>query len=266
MAPKLVTLGPVTLHTYGLLVALGLLLGIYVAGRFASRGGLERETITNLGIYVALVALLGAKLGLLASAEIDWRHPGQIFSLAWLQAGGVFYGGLAAAAVFSFWYAHRKRLDFANLADVFAPGIAAGHALGRLGCLSAGCCWGKPTELAWAVTFTNPYSNQIVGVPLHIGLHPTQLYEALAEGVIFVLLLALWRRRRYPGEIFAAYLMLYAMARFAIEFYRGDPRGPEFFGNALSTPQVLSLCLFAVAALLFWWQRRRAVRGTLHGS
>ena len=260
MFPRLFTIGDVlTVHTYGLLVALGLLVGLYTAGRLAARAGLERETVWNLGIYMALAALVGAKLAVVAT---EWSfysaHPREIFSWTTLQAGGAFYGGLAFAVALALGYSWRYRLDFAALADVYAPGLALGHAVGRLGCFSAGCCWGKPASVAWAVIFTDPYSARLVGVPLGVPLHPTQLYEALAEGVIFLLLLALWRRRRYPGEIFAAYLFLYALARFAIEFYRGDPRGGFFFGGVLSLPQVVSAALFAVGALYWLAQRRRA--------
>ena len=260
MFPRLFTIdGVLTLHTYGLLVALGLLVGLYTAGRLAARAGLDKETVWNLGVYMALVALVGAKLAVVVT---EWgyysAHPREIFSWTTLQAGGIFYGGLAFAFILAVGYAWRYRLDFHALADAYAPGLALGHAVGRLGCFSAGCCWGKPASVALAVTFTDPYSARLVGVPLGIPLHPTQLYEALAEGVIFALLLALWRRWRYPGEIFAAYLFLYALARFAIEFYRGDPRGGFFFGGALSLPQVVSVALFVVAELYGFTQRRRA--------
>ncbi|MBI4467509.1 MAG: prolipoprotein diacylglyceryl transferase [Acidobacteria bacterium] len=257
MFPRLFTVGDwFTLHTYGALVALGLLVGLYTATRFAPRSGLGRETVWNLGVYMALVALLGSRLALIV---FDWRyyseHPGEIFSWAVLQAGGIFYGGLLFAVALVVWYARRYRLEFAPLADAYAPGLAVGHAIGRLGCFTAGCCWGKPTDLPWAVTFTDPYSERLVGVPLGIARHPTQLYEALAEALIFLLLVLLWRRRRFPGQILAAYLGLYGLARFGIEFLRDDPRGGFLFGGTLSLPQALSLGLLAVAGLLWWVQR-----------
>lgn len=261
MFPRLVTIGDAfTLHTYGLLVALGLLVGLFVARRYARRSGLSPDIVWNLGIYMALAALVGAKVVMILA---DWNYysqnPGQILSWSALQAGGFFYGGVLFAVAVGAWYTHRYRLGFAPLADAYAPGIALGHAIGRLGCFSAGCCWGKPTEAAWGVTFTNPYSSKLVGVPLGIPLHPTQLYEAFAEAAIFATLVVLWRRRRFPGQVFAAYLMLYAAARFVIEFFRGDPRGGTLFGGALSMPQAVSLGLL-VAALLFWSIQRRRGR------
>lgn len=261
MFPRLFSLGDfLTVHTYGLLVAIALLVGIYTAARFAPRIGVAREIVWNLGVYMALAALVGAKLFLILS---EWSyyasHPGDIFSWSTLHAGGVFYGGLLCAIAVAAYYTWRYQLHFPALSDVYAPGIALGHAVGRLGCFSAGCCWGKPTDLPWAVTFTDPYSAQVVGVPLGVPLHPTQLYESLTEAIIFAALLLLWRRRRFSGQIFASYLMLYSAARFGLEFFRGDPRGPFFFDGALSLPQVLSLVLFAVGAIYWLIQRRRIV-------
>ncbi len=109
------------------------------------------------------------------------------------------------------------------------------------------------------MTFTNPYSARLVGVPLYIPLHPTQLYEAAALLVIFVFLLWLWRRRSFDGQIFAAFILLYAAARFGLEFFRGDPRS-KLLGGLLSAPQAISIALVVLAAVFWWWQRRRSVR------
>jgi phosphatidylglycerol:prolipoprotein diacylglycerol transferase len=266
MFPRLFTIGDFfTLHTYGLMVATALLVGIYTAGRFAPRIGVDPDKVWNLGIYMALAGLLGAKLFLVFS---EWgyysNHVGEIFSTAILHAGGVWHGGLLLAIAVGAWYTWRHKLAFAALGDVYAPGISLGHAFGRLGCFSAGCCWGTATDAAWAVTFTDPYSHKIVGVPLGIALHPTQLYEAGAEAIIFTLLVWLWRRRSFSGQIFATYLMLYAVARFIIEFFRGDPRGGAFFDGALSMPQVVSVVLFIVAGAFWFYQRRRSPAAPAH--
>lgn len=259
MFPRLFTVGDFfTLHTYGLLVATGLLVGIYTASRFAPRAGVERELVWNLGVYMALAGLVGARILMVL---FEWRYfasnPREFFSSVAFYAGGVWYGGLLFAVSIAVWYVFRHSLSFTTLGDVYAPGVALGHSIGRLGCFAAGCCWGKPTNLPWAVTFINPYSARIVGVPLGVPLHPTQLYEAAAEGVIFALLVLLWRRRSFPGQVFAGYLMLYAVARFVIEFFRGDPRGGFYFGDTLSIAQVISIALFAVAGAYWLYQRRR---------
>ncbi len=257
MFPVLFTLGPFTLHTYGLLVATGLFLGIYTAVRLAPRAGFDKEIFWNLGVYVALAGLLGSKLMLIV---FNWsyysQNPGQILSQQTLQAGGSILGGLIAAFLVAAWVLFRAGVSFPAAGDVAAPGIAIGQAVGRLGCFAAGCCWGKTTELPWGVTFTNEYSAKIVGVPLNEALHPTQLYESFLSALIFFTLLWVWKRRQFHGQIFASYLLLYPVVRFGLEFLRNDPRGSFFFGNLLSTPQVMSIALFIVG-LLFWWTQRK---------
>jgi phosphatidylglycerol:prolipoprotein diacylglycerol transferase len=133
--------------------------------------------------------------------------------------------------------------------DVFAPGIALGHVVGRMGCLLAGCCFGKPTSVAWAITFTDPAAAANVGTPLGIPLHPTQLYEAGAELLILGFLL-LWERRGrgFPGRTFWSYMLLYGVSRFVIEFYRGDSRGMVF--DALSTSQFVSVILVPLSIVM----------------
>ena len=257
MFPKLVSLGPIALHTYGLMAALGLLAGIYTAVRLSPRAEIDRNQVWNLGVYIALAALFGGKLFLIL---LDWRYysanPREIFSLRSLQAAGVYYGGILFGALMAYLYARRYQLGFGRAADVFAPGLALGTAIGRIGCFSAGCCWGKPTDVAWAVTFTHPYAERVTGVPLHTRLHPTQLYESVVLLGIFAVLLWLWRRRRFDGQVFAAFLALYAAARFGLEFFRGDPRGTVLAGW-LSRPQAMSLVVLVLAVAYAWHQRRR---------
>jgi phosphatidylglycerol:prolipoprotein diacylglycerol transferase len=246
------------LHTYGLLVALGFLAALWVAGRLGRRDGLNADAITNLGIYCALAAIVGAKVMLLIV------EPGDFFSWATLQAGGVFYGGLIAALAVSWWYMRRTNLPALRTADVFAPAIALGHAIGRLGCFSAGCCWGVECHLPWAVTFTNPVANELVGVPLNRPLHPTQLYESFAEFLIFGLLYWRIRRPHATGQIISLYLMLYSTARFAVEFFRYHEQG-NLWGTALDTSQWISIGLFLLGASWFVVGRRTVPVAQAHG-
>ncbi|MBI3668201.1 MAG: prolipoprotein diacylglyceryl transferase [Acidobacteria bacterium] len=251
MHPVVFRVGALTLHTYGLLVATGVLLGLWLAWRQAARSGLDPDRVWNLGIYMVLAALAGAKLWIVVS---DWdyyaRHRREIFAYSTILSGGVYYGGLLTALLFAFFYARRFRLAFLPLADVYAAPLALGHAIGRLGCFAAGCCYGKPTSLAWGVTFTDPYARALVGTPLGVPLHPTQLYEAATEFLIFVFLVFLGRRRRFPGQLFAAYAVLYGLTRGTIEFFRGDPDRTLLAGGRVSLMQAVSVALLIVGGAL----------------
>ena len=238
------------LHTYGVLVALAFLAGLWMATRLARRHSLDPDAVTNLGIYCALAAILGAKLMMLIVDPRYRDNPAEIFTWDTLQAGGIFYGGLLAALAVAWWYLRKTRLPVWKTADVFAPGIALGHAIGRLGCFSAGCCWGVECHLPWAVTFRNPVAHDLVGVPLNEPLHPTQLYESFAEFVIFAVLYRRIARSHRPGAILGLYLMLYSTARFIVEFFRFHEQG-NLWGGPLDTSQWISIALFAIGAVYF---------------
>ena len=255
MYPELFSIGPVTIYSYGVLLAASYLLGLWLAMRRAKKWGLDANRILDLGIYIIIAALVGAKL-LLLIVDFDQfsSSPGDLLSLA--RSGGVFYGGLILAVVVGFWYISRHRLPFWTTCDVFAPGIALGHVTGRLGCLAAGCCYGRPTDVPWAITFTSPLAAANVGTPLGIPLHPTQVYEAGAELLILVLLLVTERRgRAFAGRTFWAYMFLYAVSRFIVEIYRGDPRG-EILG--FSTSQFISLVLAPLSLVMLVWLSRQS--------
>jgi phosphatidylglycerol:prolipoprotein diacylglycerol transferase len=246
------------LHTYGVLVAIAFLTALWLAGRLAIRAGLSADAVTNLGAYCGLSAIVGAKLMMFVVDYSYYRdHPSEIFSLATLQAGGVFYGGLIVALVVAVWYMRRHKLPAWTTADVFAPAIALGHGIGRLGCFSAGCCWGIECTRPWAVTFTNPVAHDLVGVPLHIPLHPTQLYEAFSEFVIFALLYRMIRAPHRPGIVIASYLLMYSTLRFVVEFYRVHEQG-NLMGGPLDTSQWISAGLFLLGAGILLWRRNGA--------
>ena len=217
------------------------------------------EAVTNLGIYCALAAIAGAKLMMFlvdmpttpsiparSSPSIRSRRA-ECFMAGWSPRWG-WRGGTCA----------RPACRCCRTADVFAPAIALGHGIGRLGCFAAGCCWGVACDRPWAVTFTNPAANHLVGVPLGIPLHPTQLYEAFAEFAIFGLLYRRFAKPHPAGAIIALYLMLYSAARFTVEFFRYHEQG-NLWGGPLDTSQWISLALFALGAAYF--TRRTFRRG-----
>jgi len=254
--PKLFELGPFTVYTYGVLLAVSYLLGLKMAMSRAKKRHLDSNRVLDLGIYIIIAALVGAKLLLLVvDFNQYWSNPSEIWSL--LRSGGVFYGGLILAVTVAFWYIARHGMPFWTTCDVFAPGIAIGHVTGRLGCLAAGCCYGKPTTVPWAITFTNPLAAANVGTPLGIPLHPTQLYEAGAALIIVVLLLATEKRwRPFAGRTFWTYMFLYAVSRYIIEMYRGDPRGTVF--GIFSTSQFISVVLGPLSLIMLFWLSRTA--------
>src|SRR6476646_832030 len=208
MYPRLFDLGPITVYTYGVLLAAAYLLGLKFAMVRAQARGLDSVRVLDLGIYIIISALIGAKLLLLITDFRTFRaNPRELLTLA--RSGGVFYGGLILAVGVALWYIRRIGLPLWTTCDVFAPGIALGHVVGRMGCFFAGCCYGKPTNVPWAITFTDPFAASNVGTPLNIPLHPTQLYEAGAEALILAVLLATERRGRpYPGRTFWVYMLL----------------------------------------------------------
>ena len=253
MLPKLVQIGNFYIPTYGVLVALGFLLGLWITVRLARRSGLNPELITNLAVYVALAGLAGAKLLMI---WFDWPDV-QIFSLSFLQAAGVFQGGLVLAVIVAFLYVKRSGLPFLKTADAFAPGIAAGHAIGRLGCFAAGCCWGKETHLPWAVTFHNPQAWALTGVPLETPLHPSQLYEFGTEALLFGFLYWRFQKTHAPGKIIGLYLVISSIARFLIEFTRFHEQALPF-GLPLSITQWIAIGV-ALAGVLLLLPHRAAL-------
>jgi len=251
MFPKIISLDGFFLPTYGFLIAVGFVLALWVTGNLARRSNLDPERVKNLGIYSAIVGLVGAKLLMfLVDFEYYRDNPGELFSLSTLQAAGVFYGGLIAALVFAFYYMRAHKLPVAITLDAFAPGLALGQAFGRLGCFAAGCCWGEVCQRPWAVTFTNTDAKDLTGVPLHVPLHPTQLYESGMAFLIFGLCWRAFHRPHRPGFVIGLYLLTAATARFAVEFFRYHHQ-PNPFGGPLSTAQWFSLA-FAALSLLFF--------------
>ena len=247
-------LGPITVYTYGVLLAAAYLLGLQFAMVRARKRDLDATRVMDLGIYIIISALIGAKLLLLVTDFQTFRsNPAELLSLA--RSGGVFYGGLILAVGVALVYIRRVGLPLWTTCDVFAPGIALGHVVGRFGCFFAGCCWGKPTNLPWAITFTDPFAAANVGTPLNVPLHPTQLYEAGAELLILILLLTTERfGRRFAGRTFWLYMLLYAISRFIIEFFRGDDNGHV---GIFTTSQFISVVLAPLAIGMLAYLARR---------
>jgi len=253
--PRLFQFGHFSIPTYGVLVALGVLVGLWISVRNSAKQGIKPENAWDFGIAVVLAGIIGSKLLYLL---VDWtyytQHPREIFSLATLQAGGIFSGGLIGAFIVAAWFLRKHHMPALATCDAFSPGLAMGHAIGRLGCFAAGCCYGKATDHFWGVTFNNPIAHELVGTPLGHALEPTQLFESAVELCIFFLLTWMFNRKKFDGQIFGAYLFLYGIARFLLEFLRDDPGRGSVFGGVLSGTQLIAIGL-VLAGGIIWYLR-----------
>jgi phosphatidylglycerol:prolipoprotein diacylglycerol transferase len=253
MLPKLISIGSFYIPTYGLLVALGFLAGLGAMLRLAKRAGLNHDNVTNLAFYCAIAGVLGAKLFMFLFDLPEYlRDPGQIFTLATLQAAGVFHGGFIAALVVAVLIMRSHKMPVFETMDVFAPGVAIGQAIGRLGCFAAGCCWGRECDLPWGVRFRSDFA---APVPLDKTLHPVQLYESAANFLIFAVLYRLCSKDHRPGQVIGWYLVLYSATRFIVEFFRVHEQS---LVGPFSLTQWISIGLLALGAAILLHAARRS--------
>lgn len=261
MYPELFRIGNFPINTYGVLLAVGLMLALVVAAKLAARDGLPRERIYDLGLWTIIGGLLGSKILMFFTEENV-----NIFSLDFLRSGGVYYGGFLGGIFALVILIRFYKLSFWKVADAFAPGVALGQVFGRQGCFAAGCCWGKPTDSAFGVHFTEQ-AHEFTGVPIYtddgvapLHLHPTQLYESLAMIVVFFILIYLHKKKRFDGQVLIAYGIIYGIVRFTIEFFRDDPRG-DILGltslTGLSTSQMISLLVAAGSVVFMIWRLKK---------
>ncbi|MBI5418713.1 MAG: prolipoprotein diacylglyceryl transferase [Deltaproteobacteria bacterium] len=250
MLPVLVSFGGLKIYSYGVFVAIGFLAALWVAGREVSRAGFDREKFYDMGFWAVIAAIIGARLfHVLVYWPFYRETPSEILKL-W-NGGLVFYGGFLAAVAVSLYFLRRHRIPFLPVADASALGIPLGLSFGRIGCTAAGCCYGKLTALPWAVVFSDPASL----APLHVPLHPTQIYESLGGLAIFGTLYATRDRFRTPGMRFWTLIILYGVVRSFLEIFRDDPRG---FLGPFSESQIVSAVLVAYAVASILRARSRA--------
>jgi len=248
----LIKVGPLTLHAYGFFVALGFLLAVLWTTREGRRRGVEPEIFHDLFFYVILSALIGARLFYVILNFAYFRHDLLAVFKLW-EGGLVFYGGFLVAVPVFIQRLRKSSYKVLEILDIAAPALALAQAIGRLGCFSAGCCYGKPCDLFFAVKFSDPLSH----APLHVPLHPTQIYHTLANLLLFVLLVYVPRRFPVRGLAVALYLVFYSLFRFLVECFRGDPRG-SFAG--FSTSQWISVFLFGVGSCFLLYLFRKHSR------
>ena len=253
MHPRIFTTDFFVLHTFGVFLAAAYLASLWWFLRGAKRKGLKSEHVAGLGLWIIIGAIVGAKALMVVRFYHDYlANPTDLWSLATLQSAGDFYGGFIGAILAALIYFKRHpEMPAWITADLGAPAIALGQAIGRVGCFMAGDDYGRPTDLPWAVTFRHPDAADIGGAPLGIPLHPVQLYESLTCLILFFFLTRLERYKRFDGEMILAYSSLYALARYFLEFFRGDADRGFVLGGWLSTSQAIAVIALVVCILLF---------------
>ncbi|MBY0471269.1 prolipoprotein diacylglyceryl transferase [bacterium] len=245
MHPLLFQLGPIPVHTYGFLVAIGFLSSVFTIRRLAAKANLPVERILDLTFWCFLVGFAGARLlFVLTRWETFLADPLAIFKI-W-EGGLVFFGGIMTALPFGIWYLKKYQLPVWKVMDTTLPGLTIAHMFGRFGCLSAGCCYGKPTGTDFGIRLN---SDLVDPAFRGILLHPTQLYEAVSLLILFATLIWLFPRKKFDGQVALTYFLAYPVIRSIIEIYRGDLIRGFVIPDVLSTSQFISLLVFIGAAV-----------------
>lgn len=244
--------GPFALHSYGLFIAAAFMMAIAWSMREARQRGLNPDLLADLGFYVILGSILGARILYVLINPSYFRHnPAEIF-MFW-KGGLVFSGGAILATIFAIRFLQSRQQDLWLWLDTVVPGIALGEAIGRIGCLAAGCCYGAQCSLPWAIAFHFEESL----APLNVPLHPTQLYHSLAGLICFVLALLIKSRIHHTGWLMGIFLMQFGAFRFVIELFRADYRGD--FGP-ISVTQFIALGAIVLGAYIIYVRKDHVSR------
>ena len=274
MDPIAFKIGGFAIYWYGVLVAGGFLAGLWTASRRSVFDGLDGKAVSDLGVWIIVGALIGARVLYVVT---EWAEYSDKSFLEWIdfRSGGlVFYGGFIGGATSVILYILIKGSQpLWKIADALAPSIPLGHALGRLGCLMYGCCFGSICDHSWAVQF--PFGSHAHNIHNSLGLlsseathslhvHPSQIYSAFLNFSLYCGLAWLYRRKRFDGQVFGLYLISYSIIRFNVEFFRGDYQLEQMWFGWIKPGQQLSLILLPVGLvlLIFLW-RRKAVKPVL---
>ncbi len=238
-----------TVYWYGVMAALGFFVAYWTASRRAPLAGISSECVLDLTPWLIGGAIVGARTYYVIAYWQESFAGKPITEIFMLRHGGlVWYGGLIGASLATIIYTRVKGLALWRVADVMAPSIALGHVFGRIGCFLNGCCYGRACSLPWAVHF--PPGHETYGT----AVHPVQIYESLLNFGLYASLAWLFRRRKFDGQIFALYLVGYALVRAFVEMFRGDYRAAQrYFGGWIPQGQFVSIGILALGMFLFWW-------------
>lgn len=267
--------GLFNVHTYGLMIALGFMIGMQLGQREARRLDTIQNSdyekfIQDLTFWILIASMIGSRVVFII---VEWddsygKDPTKIFRI-W-EGGLVFYGGLLGAIVFSVYYSWRKGRSFLYVADTLIPSVSLGQFFGRIGCFAAGCCWGDTVDPHFPLAVQFPPGSLIYNnmartglippdAPATLHVHPVQLYESAGNLTLFFLLLLLRTQKRFHGWVLCFYLFLYPFLRYSVELLRGDVgRGENVLHTPFSTSQLISIGLFTIGVVIFVVQSKRA--------
>jgi phosphatidylglycerol:prolipoprotein diacylglycerol transferase len=261
MHPILIHIGKFAIRSYGFMLALSFLIGIWLAGRRAKKAGVDPQKILDLSVIIILAAVVGSRLLYVVYHLDQYSNPLDMFAL-W-QGGATFYGGFLLATGAAYWWVHKHKLPFLQVADIVSPSIALGLMFTRIGCFLSGCCYGKPTTHSWGMIFPpdSPAGAAAAAIAQsrgvdHVALHPTQLYSSVFEGlVIFSLLMLLQPRLEKRGAMFGMLCVLYGIARFTIDFFRYYEPNARVLGG-LDFNQIICVFVFFFGIFLLTRKER----------
>ena len=241
MHNDILKIGPVTIHGYGLMIAIGILAAVLLAAYRAKRKGLSADMVYSLGIVALIFGFIGAKL---LYCIVEWRYFIENPLQALSGQGFVIYGGILGGVAAAIIYCRIKKISFIRYFDLVAPSLSLAQGFGRIGCFLAGCCYGRQTDSVFGIVF-----HQSLYAPNGVRLIPTQVMSSAGNFIIAAILLLYGRKDRKAGRVGAMYLILYSVGRFAIEFFRADARGSI---GALSTSQFISIITLIIGIGLFF--------------
>jgi len=232
-------------HTYGLMIAIGFLLGIFTVRKLAAQNKVNPDLVSDLSFWLLLFGFVGARV-LFIITRFDYFMDNPAETLKVWEGGLVFFGGLISATIYALYFFYKHKLSPWMMMDILSPGLVIAHAFGRLGCLGAGCCYGRATDVPWAIKL----NSELVDIHLRgVPIHPTQLYESTALFILFGGMIYIGKNKKFNGQVGLTYFMLYPIIRSIIEVYRGDSIRGFIIENVLSTSQFISILVFVAAAI-----------------